>query len=401
MAADVCLLLMQSLTGDCETTAPSMATPIAPIEEQQADPSNAVVEAVPTEIAPSVEAWEPQFGSTDWCANQEQRLITCLESVQERQRQSRIGSMAIPQPEPAETISFKKVREIPLAETVTPAFLPANVSSPFSSSPTTPVALQIPAPKRLVAAIPTVKVPQFSPPVTRRRPASGAQFYRQRELALQSGQLYTRLSPSEFVEEWSQAAEQPTYQDWTSLLAREGQAVAAGQGSNRLEVILGDSLGMWMPSDTLPRDRLWLNQSISGDTTAGVLGRLSAFANTRPTRIHLLAGVNDLKNGVPEATIAINIQTTVRQLQQQHPEAQIVVYSVFPTRWENITNDRVETLNRHLAAVAEETAVEYRNIYSQFQDAEGSMRVELTTDGLHLNTQGYDVWRQAMLVSAR
>ena len=401
MAADVCLLLMQALTGDCETPAPSMATPLAPIE-QTSDPGNTVVEVVPTEVAPSVEAWEPQFGSTNLCANQEQRLLACLDPVLERQRQSQIGSMAVPQPKPATEISStKKANASPLSATATPAFLQTSVSSPFRSNPTTPVALQFPSPKRLVAAIPTVNVPQFSPPVAQRRPASGAQFYRQRELALQSGQLYTRLSPSQFAEEWSQAAEQPTYQDWISLLTREGQAVAAGQGSNRLEVVLGDSLGMWLPSDTLPRDRLWLNQSISGDTTAGILRRLSAFADTKPTRIHLLAGVNDLKNGVPAATIAINLQTTIRQLQQQHPQAQIVVYSVFPTRWENITNDRVEALNRHIAAVAGETAVEYRNIYNQFQDAEGSMRAELTTDGLHLNTQGYDVWRQAMLVSAR
>ncbi|MEL6381402.1 MAG: GDSL-type esterase/lipase family protein [Cyanobacteria bacterium J06626_18] len=410
MPADVCLLLVQSLMGDCEATAPSMETTIAPTEQQTIREQPAV-NRIPNEAAPTRSNWEPQFGTSEACLQDEtQRLLSCLEPVQQRLR---FGSMATPQTQPGIATPISNTSKDKLSSEAVAAVLSSDpttilqsVSTSTSTSasaianagPATPVTLQIALPKKLIAIAPT-PVPLFSPPIAQRRPASGAQFYRQRELALQSGRLYTRLSPSEYADEWSQANEQPTYQEWISLLTRESQAVAVGQGSNRLEVIVGDSLGMWLPSDTLPRDRLWLNQSISGDTTSGILQRLTSFAGTRPTTIHLLAGVNDLKNGVPEATIASNLQTIVHQLQQQHPDANIVMYSLFPTRRADITNDRVQTLNRYLTAIAEEMAVEYRDVHSQFQDVEGSMRTELTTDGLHLNPQGYDVWRQSILAT--
>ncbi|MBE7382592.1 MAG: lysophospholipase [Leptolyngbya sp. SIO1E4] len=256
--------------------------------------------------------------------------------------------------------------------------------------------------------MPTVRAPQFSFPETqpvrstaaRQRPASGAQLYRQRQLALQAGRLYTRLAPSQFSSQWSQATRQPTYQDWLRLLAREAEAAAAGQGNNRLEIVLGDSFGLWLPPDTLPRDRLWLNQSISGDTTAGILRRLSNFSRARPMTIHLMAGANDLKNGVPEAETVNNLHLMVQRLRRQHPQAQIVVYSVLPTRWAAIGNDRVRSLNTQIAALATQPAVEYRDLHGQFRDQQGNLRADLTTDGLHLNARGYALWQRAILASA-
>ena len=176
--------------------------------------------------------------------------------------------------------------------------------------------------------------------------------------------------------------------------------MAGGQGQNRLEVIVGDSLGLWLPPEMLPRDRLWLNQSISGDTTAGILQRVSTFANTRATTIHVMAGANDLKNGVPEAEILSNLQRTVRVLQWQHPQAKIVVYSVLPTRRAEISNDRVRSLNAQIARMTQQRNVEYRDLQPTFRDEWGHLRPDLTTDGLHLTAQGYALWQQAIVASA-
>jgi lysophospholipase L1-like esterase len=182
---------------------------------------------------------------------------------------------------------------------------------------------------------------------------------------------------------------------------QEARAMAGGQGQNRLEVVLGDSFGLWIPPEMLPRDRLWLNQSISGDTTAGIGQRVTAFAGTRPTTIHLMAGANDLKNGVPETQIVRNVQQTVRLLRQQHPQAKIVIYSVLPTRRAEIGNERVRSLNARLALLSQQSQVEYRDINQWFQDEWGHLRQDLTTDGLHLNPQGYALWQQALLARAQ
>lgn len=276
-----------------------------------------------------------------------------------------------------------------------------------------PAPLNLPSAQRSVP-IPAVQMPQFSlpttvaahPSVSNRapravlRPTSGSELYRQRQLALQSGQSYTRITPGAYAEQWRVVNRQPTYEDWRQLLQQEARAMAYGQGQNRLEVVVGDSFGLWLPPEMLPRDRLWLNQSISGDTTAGILRRVNTFAHTRATTIHLMAGANDLKTGVPEAQIVSNLHRTVRILKQQHPQAQIVVYSVLPTRRAEIANDRVRSLNAQIARMTQRNGVVYRDIYPQFQDEWGHLHPDLTTDGLHLNPQGYALWQQAILASA-
>ncbi|MEO1399940.1 MAG: GDSL-type esterase/lipase family protein [Cyanobacteria bacterium J06635_1] len=229
------------------------------------------------------------------------------------------------------------------------------------------------------------------------RPASGPQLYQQRQMALQSGSLYTRLAPESFQSEWSNAVAQPTYEQWKSLLAREAGAIANGQGSNRLTVVVGDSLSLWLPPELLPRDRFWLNQGISGDTTQGILNRLSSFEQTRPDVIHVMAGVNDLKNGASNAEVLTNLQSIMQRLRQQHPEARVIVHSILPTRLESIPSDRIRALNTQIAQSAQAQGVVYLDLHPSFTDEVGNLRYELTTDGIHLSRLGYQVWQIAML----
>lgn len=229
------------------------------------------------------------------------------------------------------------------------------------------------------------------------KPASGPQLFEQRWAALQSGSLYTRISPDSFHGQWAKATYQPTYAEWKGLLKREASAIASGQGSNRLTVVIGDSLSMWLPPEMLPRDRFWLNQGISGDTTSGILQRLSAFANTNPDTIHLMAGVNDLKNGASDQEILTNLHQIMARLRQQHPNARVVVHSILPTRWENIPSQRVRSLNDRIAQLTDYHQLDYLDLHPSFSNDSGNLRQELTTDGLHLNRLGYQVWQLAIL----
>lgn len=228
------------------------------------------------------------------------------------------------------------------------------------------------------------------------RPVSGPQLYLQRWAALQAGQTYTRLPGDSFHSAWMQASRQPTYEDWKELLAREAQAIASGQGSNHLSILLGDSISLWFPQEGLPSGKLWLNQGISGDTSGGILERLWAFADTRPDTIYLLAGINDLRRGLSDNEILWNQRAIVRRLKATHPQAEIVIQSILPTRLTEIPNDRIGKINQKLAAIAREEGVRYMNLNALFADRFGNLRSELTTDGLHLNQNGYRVWQQAL-----
>jgi lysophospholipase L1-like esterase len=227
------------------------------------------------------------------------------------------------------------------------------------------------------------------------RPMSGGQLYQQRLTSLKMGLMYTRLASNSFRNEWLNSIAQPTSSQWEKLLNQEAKIMADGQGNNRLTVILGDSHALWFPIDRLPKDRFWLNQGLSGDTTAGVLKRVSTFAETRPDTIHVMIGINDLRQGKTDKEILSNLQQIMQRLRQEHPAAQIFVHSILPTRLPAIPSNRVRWLNYNIAALTKQESVHYLNLQPAFSDADGNLRRTLTTDGLHLNAQGYRVWQMA------
>jgi len=197
-----------------------------------------------------------------------------------------------------------------------------------------------------------------------------------------------------------------TYQDWVDLLGKEAQATIKKK-PDRLIVMAGDSLTLWFPQDLLPTDYTWLNQGISGETSAGLAKRLKLFDQAKPQAIFVMVGINDLLRGKSDQEVLDAQEDTIKQLKKSHPKSMIVVQSVLPRARESITtanatqvaalsNDRIYQFNRRLAALANERGVEFLDLQPLFADKEGFLRSDLTTDGLHLSTQGYLVWRSAI-----
>lgn len=289
----------------------------------------------------------------------------------------------------------------PIVETLSAEFSPSP-SHPDEgrtypvSQPFTPILIPNPA----QAATPQETNPQV---ITTLSPTSGSQLYLQRIAALKVGKLFTRLSADSFQSVWTKgsnakvsALPKPTHEQWKHLLAQEAKAVVKGQGSNRLSILLGDSLSLWFPSQQLPAAQLWLNQGISGENSGQILRRLSAFSQTRPDTIYVLAGINDLRQGVADEVILNNLRQIVQNLRRDHPQSQIVLQSILPTRWSAVGNDRIRNLNQQIAAIAKQEGAGYLNLHSLFVDGQGQMRPELTTDGIHLANRGYEVWQEAL-----
>jgi len=240
-------------------------------------------------------------------------------------------------------------------------------------------------------------------------PTSGTELYYQRVAALKRGKTYTSLAANKFQtvlakEVSAQVLPKPTHEQWIRLLEQEAKAIAKGQGNNRLGILVGDSLSMWFPASGLPGGQLWLNQGISGENSGQILNRLSALAVTRPDTIYVMAGTNDLRQGVSDEVILDNIRQIVRQLRQNHPQAQIVMQSILPTRLSaNKTNSsalqqaaRISNLNQQIATIAKLAGAGYLNLNALFADSQGQIRQDLTTDGIHLSRRGYEVWQDAL-----
>jgi lysophospholipase L1-like esterase len=199
---------------------------------------------------------------------------------------------------------------------------------------------------------------------------------------------------------------QLSYNQWVDVLAQEAKA-AAERPPKRLTVLAGDSISLWFPNDLLPLNRAWLNQGISGETSTGLLKRLDLLDSTKPETIFVMIGINDLIRGADDSTVLDNEEQIVRYLNDEHPQSQIVVQSILPhagkqVTWEgrdrllSISNSRIRALNKELKAIADAEDVYFLDLYPLFADADGNLRPELTTDGLHLSPKGYQVWSTAL-----
>lgn len=275
-------------------------------------------------------------------------------------------------------------------ETSSPVATPENSAPEFSNQQTVKTS------PLLNNIQPNNKQPDSIQQTIDRQPLSGPQLFYQRLAALRVGQIYTRLADEKSRSQFTSSKSKLSYQDWKGLLLLEARAMADGQGANHLSIMVGDSLSMWFPKEKLPSGKLWLNQGISGDTSTGVLRRLSAFSKTRPDVIYVMAGINDLRQGTSDETILRNHRRIIRRLREDHPLTQIMVQSILPTRLPKVSNNRIRKINLSLAAIAKEEGANYLNIHNWFIDFEGNLRQDLTTDGLHLSLNGYEVWQAAI-----
>ncbi|MEM8810554.1 MAG: GDSL-type esterase/lipase family protein, partial [Cyanobacteria bacterium P01_G01_bin.38] len=197
-----------------------------------------------------------------------------------------------------------------------------------------------------------------------------------------------------------------TYEEWVELLKQEMDAMSA-KHPDHLTILLGDSLSLWFPAELLPGRRVWMNQAISGEKTHGLLARLHLLDQADIDTIFVMIGINDLIWGKSDGEIIRNYRQIMDYLSLYHPDTKIVVQSILPhgaetATWESrdrllaLPNSRVQAMNDSLQTLARDYDAYYMDLYPIFSTGEGHLRPDLTTDGLHLNREGYLVWRTAI-----
>ncbi|MEL6129572.1 MAG: GDSL-type esterase/lipase family protein [Cyanobacteria bacterium J06628_4] len=195
------------------------------------------------------------------------------------------------------------------------------------------------------------------------------------------------------------------YEQWVTLLGNEISTMAA-KNPDHLTILLGDSLSLWFPTELLPGRRVWMNQGISGEKTYSLLDRLQLDVADVDT-IFLMIGINDLIWGQSDQQVLANYRDIMDYLVTRHPNTHIVVQSILPhgaetATWESrsllleLPNERIRDMNRSLEKIAQDYGAYYLELYPIFSTGEGKLRPDLTTDGLHLNREGYLVWRAAI-----
>ena len=144
------------------------------------------------------------------------------------------------------------------------------------------------------------------------------------------------------------------------------------------------------------------NRGIRGDTTAGLLDRIGQVIRSRPARLTLLIGTNDLNDKIPDAQIERNYRAILGRVRLESPGTHVIVLGVLPVNRDfphapNYGNERIKALNRRLARLTLEFApYHFVDLGPALADPSGSLRRAFTDDGLHLNLDGYLAARSAL-----
>jgi lysophospholipase L1-like esterase len=138
-----------------------------------------------------------------------------------------------------------------------------------------------------------------------------------------------------------------------------------------------------------------LNRGIGGDTSAGLLKRIGNITELNPRSVFLMIGINDLYNlGLSPAQTVQNIRAVVAEIRRACPQTVVYLESDLPTS--NARKNRhARAVNGGLVSLADGKTVVFVNLHPAFLKGD-VLNPALTSDGSHLNGDGYLLWKQSI-----
>ena len=169
-------------------------------------------------------------------------------------------------------------------------------------------------------------------------------------------------------------------------------------------IFLGNSITDGCEWSELFQNKHIKNRGISGDITRGVLNRLDEVTESKPAKVFLLIGINDLARGVSRDTIYANICRIAQLINEDSPKTKVYIQSILPVNasFEKFkghysrAND-ILWINEHLVEWCLHEEAVFIELFSHFKNTSNNKLNPLfTNDGLHLNGDGYYLWAKVI-----
>lgn len=164
-------------------------------------------------------------------------------------------------------------------------------------------------------------------------------------------------------------------------------------------VLLGDSMLAYLPLNDFGLDDLVENCGIPGDTTIGVKNRLDDIYPLLPSRVILNVGSNDL------VLTSLSIDETVENIlflrdTLESKGIPVSVLSMTPVLRnhpksnmdyiQHRTQKMLIAINQRLSKILPESV--FIDVFHPLLDASNQLNPSYTTDGIHLNHEGYTIY---------
>jgi lysophospholipase L1-like esterase len=169
-------------------------------------------------------------------------------------------------------------------------------------------------------------------------------------------------------------------------------------------VFLGDSITDIAEWSELFGNQRIKNRGISTDNTFGVIARLDEVVASHPNKIFLMIGINDIAKKIPDSIIVNNIQRIVILVRQKSPKTKIFIQSILPTNNEFLEfsgyqnkDEHIQYVNEQINKLCKKEHLYFVNLYPIFLDEYNKLSKQFTSDGLHLNGDGYMLWKKVLI----
>ena len=142
------------------------------------------------------------------------------------------------------------------------------------------------------------------------------------------------------------------------------------------------------------------NRGIGGDDTAGILERLAEVTSSKPDKVFIMIGTNDLAYGKTVEDVISNYRKIIAQIKTESPITKLYIQSVLPVEdalHYTRPNSKIIEINNLLVQICKEESLTYIDLFAAFADENGKLDKKYSIDGLHLNGLGYQVWKDLII----
>jgi len=164
-------------------------------------------------------------------------------------------------------------------------------------------------------------------------------------------------------------------------------------------VMLGNSITQSCEWSELLENSKVVNRGIAGDMTGGLLVRLDEITQHNPAKIFLMIGVNDLSVHSLD-DILKNYEAIVSDILLKTPSSKLYLQSILPVnnqvRNSGKSNSDIVFLNKEIENIASDNGLVFLNLHPLFLDKDGQLDSRLTQDGIHLDANGYLIWKKEL-----
>jgi lysophospholipase L1-like esterase len=162
-------------------------------------------------------------------------------------------------------------------------------------------------------------------------------------------------------------------------------------------IMLGNSLTHHFEWNEIFKNVNIKNRGIMGDISKGVLQRLDNTLESKPKKIFIEVGINDLLAGFAIDSVFKNYVSIIQTIKLKSPKTRIYMQNILPTNWFIYDThvpviNRICILNNQLKIYCNDNKITFIDLYSNFQKNNSLNPKYDCGDHLHLSGAGYLLW---------